>query len=109
MQTDLSFYPQVDPEKDLIQKLKSFGTEIEHKFQERRGADILPPFLDTILKNLHDLDKITKKHALKNKISSLDTTITAATRYYLDGKYEEYYARVKVIADKLKNLEEIVL
>jgi len=109
MQTDFGFYPQGDPEKNLIQKLKSFGIEIEHKFQERRGADILPTFLDTILKNLHDLDKITKKHELKNKISNLDTIITAATRYYLDSKYEDYYERVKVIADKLKNLEEIVL
>lgn len=98
-----------DSEKDLIQKLKLFGSQIEHKFQQRRGFDIDPSFLDKTLEILHKLDKITTSHQLKNKISNLDTIITAATRYFLDSKYEEYYERVKVIADKLNNLEEKIL
>lgn len=106
---NLGFLSFADNEKDLLQELKSFASDIEHKFQLRRGVDIDPPYLDKIHANLHKLDKITKSHELKNKISSLDIIITAATRYFLDSKYEEYYERVKVIADKLNNLEVIVL
>ena len=74
--------------------------------QERRGDDVDPLFLDKIHKTLHGLDKVTKSHATKNKISKLDTIITAAKLFFKEGKYEEYVERVKVIADKLNDLQE---
>ncbi|MEW5827810.1 MAG: hypothetical protein AB1846_02895 [Chloroflexota bacterium] len=103
---NLGFFPSGDTEKDLIQKLEQFAHEIEHKFQEDMGYDIEPTFLKRILRTLKKLSKVTKSHATKGKISKIEIRITAAIRYYLDNKYEEYFERVKVIADQLKDLNE---
>jgi hypothetical protein len=102
----LSSLSSKDRERQQIQLLKSFAGAIEHKFQRRRAYDISPKFLDQILANLHTLNNITNEHGLRNKISRLEIQITAAIRYYLDNKYEEYLQRLGTIRDQLYDLDD---
>jgi hypothetical protein len=102
----LDYHPSDEREKRQIQTLKSFANQIEHKFQIRSAYNIDPPFLDQILKELIVLRSLTHRHKLLNKISDLEISITAAIRYYIDNKYEEFFFRVKAIRDKLNGLDE---
>ena len=102
---NLELFSANDPEKDQIRKLKSLAGDLEHKFQNQ-PYNITPELLQEILGALQKLSTLTKRHTLLNKISDLIVTIAAAIRYYLDNKYEEFYRRVGVIIDKLKDLDE---
>ena len=102
---NLDLIPRGNSEEDLIQILKLLAIDLEHKFHDQ-PYNITPEPLQEILRYLQNLKRVTRRHSLLNKVNNLTITITAAIRYYINKLYEEFYIRVGVIIDQLKDLDE---